>query len=70
MNEIPHEALDLSYVWRESDGTVRRHCLLKHAIKGLARRLGRRYESLFEFPLIDHTLGISGPEVVRIRSKR
>lgn len=45
----------LNLVWREADGTVRRHCLLKHAIRGFVLRLGRRYESLFEFTLFDHT---------------
>lgn len=45
----------LNLVWLEANGTVRRHCLLKHAIKGFVVRLGRRYETLFDFKLIDHT---------------
>ena len=45
----------LILVWKDTDGAVRRHCLLKHAVKGFVVRLGRRYESLFGFTLIDCT---------------
>lgn len=45
----------LNLVWREADEVVRRRCLLKHSIRAFVFRLGRRYESLFGFPLIDHT---------------
>ena len=45
----------LNLVWREADGAVRRRCLLKHSIRAFVFRLGRRYESLFGFALIDHT---------------
>jgi hypothetical protein len=45
----------LNLVWRDADGTVRRHCLLKHAIRGFVSRLGRRYQSLFGFRLMDYT---------------
>ncbi|MGA2864949.1 MAG: hypothetical protein ABSF95_10745 [Verrucomicrobiota bacterium] len=45
----------LNLVWRDADGTVRRHCLLKHAIRGFVSRLGRRYQSLFGFTLVDYT---------------
>jgi len=45
----------LNLVWTDAGGTVRRHCLLKHAVGRFVFRLGRRYESLFGFTLIDHT---------------
>jgi hypothetical protein len=45
----------LNLVWREADGAVRRRCLHKHAIKAFVGRLGRRYESLFGFIVMDHT---------------
>ena len=45
----------LNLVWRDPDGTVRRRCLLKHAIRGFVAGLGRRYEALFGFMLMDHT---------------
>lgn len=45
----------LNLVWKDAKGTVKRHCLYKHAIKGFVLRLGRRYESLFGFTLFDHT---------------
>ncbi len=45
----------LNLAWREADGVVKRRCLLKHSIRGFIFRLGRRYESLFGFALIDHT---------------
>ena len=45
----------LILVWREADGAVRRHCLLKHAVKGFVVRLARRYESFFGFTLMDYT---------------
>ncbi len=47
----------LNLVWREADGAVRRHCLLKHAVRGFVVRLGRRYESLFGFTVMDYTHG-------------
>ena len=47
----------LNLVWKDADGTMRRHCLLKHAVRAFVYRLGRRYESLFGFALIDHTRG-------------
>ncbi len=43
----------LNLVWREADGVVRRHCLVKHAVKGFVARLGRRYEALFGFKVMD-----------------
>jgi hypothetical protein len=45
----------LNLVWGEAGGVVRRRCLLKHSIRAFVFRLGRRYESLFGFGLIDHT---------------
>jgi len=45
----------LNLVWKEADAVVRRRCLLKHPIRAFVFRLGRRYESLFGFALIDHT---------------
>jgi len=45
----------LILVWREADGVVRRHCLLKHAVKAFVVRLARRYESLFGFTVLDYT---------------
>lgn len=45
----------LNLVWKEADGVVRRRCLLKHSIRVFVFRLGRRYESLIGFALIDHT---------------
>jgi hypothetical protein len=45
----------LNLVWKETDGVVQRRCLLKHSVRAFAFRLGRRYESLFGFPLIDHS---------------
>ena len=45
----------LNLVWMDVGGTVKRHCLRKHAARGFVVRLGRRYESLFAFTLIDHT---------------
>jgi hypothetical protein len=47
----------LNLVWAEAGGAVRRHCLLKHSIMAFVVRLGKHYESLFAFPLIDHTRG-------------
>ena len=47
----------LNLVWTDARGNVRRHCLLKHSIRGFVFRLGKRYESLFSFKLIDHTRG-------------
>ena len=45
----------LNLLWKEADGGVRRRCLLKHSIRAFVFRLGRRYDSLFGFGLIDHT---------------
>lgn len=45
----------LNLVWLDADGTVKRHCLLKHVIRRFVFGLGHRYESLFGFTLIDHT---------------
>lgn len=45
----------LNLVWKEADGVVRRRCLLKHSVRAFVFGLGRRYESLFGFALIDHT---------------
>ena len=45
----------LNVVWRDGDGTIRRHCLLKHMTRGFVARLGRRYHSLFGFTLNDYT---------------
>jgi hypothetical protein len=45
----------LNLVWKEADGVVRRRCLLKHSVRVFVLRLGREYESLFGFALIDHT---------------
>lgn len=45
----------LNLVWLDADGTVKRHCLLKHTIRRFVSRLGHRYVSLFGFTLIDHT---------------
>ena len=45
----------LNLVWLDADGTVKRHCLMKHAIRQFVVRLGHRYESLFGLTLIDHT---------------
>jgi hypothetical protein len=47
----------LNVVWRAADGAVRRHCLAKHAVRGFVARLGRRYEALFGFTVMDHTRG-------------
>ena len=45
----------LNLAWSDPSGNVKRHCLLKHAIRGFVSRLARRYESLFGFTLIDHS---------------
>jgi hypothetical protein len=45
----------LNLVWRDVDGTVRRQCLLKHAVRGFVSHLGQRYSSLFGFTLTDYT---------------
>jgi hypothetical protein len=45
----------LNLVWKEADGVVRRRCLLKHSVGAFVFRLGRRYQSLFGFALVDHT---------------
>lgn len=45
----------LNLIWKEADGGVRRRCLLKHSVRAFVFGLGRRYESLFGFALIDHT---------------
>lgn len=45
----------LNLVWKEANGIVQRRCLLKHPVRAFVFRLGRRYESLFGFALIDHT---------------
>jgi hypothetical protein len=45
----------LNLVWKEADGVLRRRCLMKHSIRAFVFQLGRRYESLFGFALIDHT---------------
>lgn len=45
----------LNLVWKEADGVVRRRCLLKHSVRAFVFGLGRRYEALFGFALIDHT---------------
>jgi hypothetical protein len=45
----------LNLVWKEADGVVRRRCLLQHSIRAFVFRLGRRYQFLFGFSLIDHT---------------
>jgi hypothetical protein len=67
----------LNLVWKEADGVVQRRCLLKHSIRAFVFQLGRRYESLFGFALIDHTRPSqpdgaanrgqpSGPEISRM----
>jgi len=45
----------LNLVWKEADGLLQRRCLLKHSVGAFVFQLGRRYESLFGFALIDHT---------------
>ena len=45
----------LNLVWRDGGGVVRRHCLLKHSIRGFVLRLGRRYQTLLGFALFDHS---------------
>jgi len=45
----------LNLVWLAPDGAVTRCCLLQHSAKGFVVRLGKRYESLFGFALMDHT---------------
>lgn len=45
----------LNLVWRRANGTVQRHCLLKHVVKRFVVRLARSYETLFRFKIIDQT---------------
>ncbi len=54
----------LNLVWTDADGTVRRHCLIKHAIRRFVFRLGYHYKSLFGFTLIDHTRSTPSDGVV------
>ena len=54
-SDLVMSGFQLNLVWMEAGGAVRRHCLLKHSVKTFVVRLGRRYESMFVFPLIDHT---------------
>ncbi len=45
----------LNLVWLAAEGNVKRHCLLKHATKSHVIDFGKEYESLFKFPLLDHS---------------
>ena len=58
----------LNLVWREADGSVRRHCLLKHASRGFVTRLAGRYRSFFGFTVMDYTRR-SQPDVAANRSQ-
>jgi len=43
----------LNLVWKDTNGTVKRHCLLKHVIKRNVVALGNAYVYSFRFNMID-----------------
>jgi hypothetical protein len=43
----------LNLVWINEGGIVRRHCLLKHGSRRFVAALGKRYQALFAFKLLD-----------------
>ncbi|MFA6356243.1 MAG: hypothetical protein WCY23_03945 [Candidatus Omnitrophota bacterium] len=45
----------LNLVWKDSQGNVQRHCLLKHAFKGFVVALGNKYSSIFHLLLLEQT---------------
>jgi len=53
---IPEDPKDdgyrLNLVWKDSSGSVHRHCLLGHAIRRYVVALGERYESSFGFRVL------------------
>ena len=49
------EGFQLNLAWRDKEGAIQRHCLLKHSIRGFVVKLAKRYETLFNFPLSDYT---------------
>lgn len=54
-NDMRISGFQLNLLWTEAEGIVRRHCLMKHSNRSYVIRLGKGYESLFAFQLIDHT---------------
>lgn len=60
--DVAMKGFQLNLVWTDVEGVARRHCLMKHSIRSFVVRLGKVYESLFAFPLIDNTKSSqSGP---------
>lgn len=50
------ENYQLNLVWQTPGAEIRRHCLATHGSKRFMTALGKRYESLFGFKLMDHTV--------------
>lgn len=45
----------LNLAWKDTEGQLQRHCLLKHVNRGCVVSIGNKYASLFGFGLVDCT---------------